>query len=151
VDSRHPIFSSASHLPHGRARIRRDRTSSPTLSGPDFEITRVGADGTRTLGTKSYVEWQWTVRPQRGGTLFLQVTLYVRLQDNPDAAATDVRTYSENVSVEVDPMPAVGAWFREYGAATGITVPVIVGGCLVHPDASRTTPQFPRRRRSNAS
>jgi hypothetical protein len=99
------------------------------LSGPDFEITRVGAadDGTRTLSTKSYVEWQWSVRPQRGGTLFLQVVLYVRLQDNPDAAPTDVRTYSENVSVEVDPMLAVGAWFREYGAATGITVPVIGG------------------------
>jgi hypothetical protein len=99
------------------------------LSGPDFEITRVGPadDGRRTLGTKSYVEWQWSVRPQRGGTLSLQVVLYVRLQDNPDAPPTDVRTYSENVSVEVDPMLAVGAWFREYGAATGITVPVIVG------------------------
>jgi hypothetical protein len=97
------------------------------LSGPDFEITRVGAadNGARTLSAESYVEWQWNVRPQRGGTLFLQVTLYVRLHDNPDAAPTDVRTFSENVSVAVSPMLAVGAWFREYGAATGITVPVI--------------------------
>jgi hypothetical protein len=99
------------------------------LSGPDFEIARVGAsdDGTRTLGTRSYVEWQWNVRPQRGGTLDLQVVLYVRLQSDTEAPPTDVRTYSENVDVQVDPMLAVGAWFREYGAATGITVPVVGG------------------------
>jgi hypothetical protein len=100
------------------------------LSGPDFEISRVGGDdGQRLLTSGGYTEWLWHVRPTASGNLSLQVVLYVRLRDGSEPPL-DVTTFSEEVSVSVTPWQAVGRFFQTYGAATGLTVPVIVGAVI---------------------
>lgn len=99
------------------------------LSGPDFEISRIGSDdGRRLLGTNALVEWQWNVRPSKSGMFDLQVVLYVRLRD--EGVPIDVQTYNETVSVAVNPMQTVTRWFQDYGAATGLTIPVLVGAAI---------------------
>jgi len=100
------------------------------LSGPDFEISRVGGDdGRRLLTTGGYAEWLWHVRPTTSGNLSLQVVLYVRLRDGSEPPL-EVTTFSEKVTVSVTPWQAVGRFFQTYGAATGLTVPVIVGAVI---------------------
>lgn len=99
------------------------------LSGGGFEISRVGSDdGRRLLGSANFVEWRWNVRPIMSGEQELQVVLYVRLLE--DGLPIDVRTFVETVAVSVSPGLAIGQWFQDYGAATGISVPVILGGLV---------------------
>jgi hypothetical protein len=98
-----------------------------TLTGPDFKIARVGDDdGRRVLVTGGYVDWAWDVRPQRSGPLQLEITLYVLLEDG--TTPIEVRTYDRSVQVDVNAWFGFKSWLKEWGAITGISVPVIVGG-----------------------
>jgi hypothetical protein len=100
------------------------------LSGPDFEISRVGGDdGRRLLTSDGYTEWLWHVRPTTSGDLSLQVVLFVRLRDGSEPPL-EVRTFSEEVTVSVTPWQLMGSFFENYGAATGLTIPVIVGALI---------------------
>ncbi|MGH3567906.1 MAG: hypothetical protein ACRDRH_18130 [Pseudonocardia sp.] len=112
----------------GRIDIRSVRVGSDliaVLSGPNFEISRIGSDdGKRTLATGEFVEWQWSVRPLRSGTQSLQLVLFVRLLDE-SGPPVDVRTFDEEVEVDVNIAYSIGQFVRDYGAAVGI--PTIVG------------------------
>jgi len=95
------------------------------LTGPDFNIVRVGSDdGRRTLETGTFAEWQWDVQPLHSGPRNLTLVLYVRLQDG--GPPVDVKTFVENVEVEINPVYIALQWAKDYGPATGLTVPVIV-------------------------
>ncbi|MPZ81336.1 MAG: hypothetical protein GEV28_13415 [Actinophytocola sp.] len=97
------------------------------LSGPDFEISRVGGDdGRRVLATGEFVEWAWDVRPQRSGLLRLDLVLYVRLRDG--GPPLDVRTFDQSVEVEVNAWYGIGRWLRDYWPLTGLTAPVLATG-----------------------
>jgi hypothetical protein len=113
------------------------------LSGPDFEISRVGGDdGRRLLPSDGYTEWLWNVRPTTSGNLSLQVVLFVRLRDGSEPPL-EVRTFSEEVIVSVTPWQMMGSFFKSYGAATGLTIPVIVGAVIAiarYVRARRTVP-----------
>jgi hypothetical protein len=97
------------------------------LTGDGFTIVRVGGDdGARTLAAGRSVKWQWQVTPQISGDRQLFVSLYVRV-DGDDGAPVDYRTFTQDVSVEVDPSYAIADFFKTWWPATGLTVPVIVG------------------------
>lgn len=69
----------------GSIRDRNVRVGSDLiadLTGPDFNIVRVGGDdGKRTLATGTFAEWQWDVQPLHSGQKDLFLVLYVRLTD----------------------------------------------------------------------
>ncbi|MFI9818446.1 hypothetical protein [Saccharothrix variisporea] len=97
------------------------------LSGPDFQITRVGGDdGSRVLVSRRPAEWSWDVRPLKSGTLTLDLVLYVRVVEG--GAPLDVRTFQHRVSVEVNSTHWLSRLFKDYLAPVGLTVPVLVGG-----------------------
>lgn len=94
------------------------------LAGPDFTVVRVGGDdGRRTLATGTFAEWQWDVRPLRSGQRSLSLVLHVRLTEG--GSPVDVRTFVEEVSVQVNVAYSVSQWVKHYWQATGLTVPVI--------------------------
>lgn len=94
------------------------------LTGPDFNIVRVGGDdGKRTLVTGSFTEWQWDVLPLRSGKRNISLTLYVRLTDG--GPPVDVKTFVEDVEIHVNPLYAISQWVKDYGPPTGLTIPVI--------------------------
>jgi hypothetical protein len=96
------------------------------LSGPDFLITRVGGDdGKRELQEGGFAEWAWDVRPQKSGKLRLDFVLYVA----KDAGGVPIhyRTYAHEVEVEVNFPFSFGKFVKDYGALTGLTVPVVAG------------------------
>ena len=96
------------------------------LSGADFNIVRVGNDdGKRTLATGNFAEWQWDVLPLHSGQRNLSLVLYVRLVDG--GPPVDVKTFTEEIEVRVNALHSVSQWVQNYWAATGLTVPVIVG------------------------
>lgn len=100
------------------------------LTGPDFEIKRVGGDdGARTLATEGKAEWSWDVRPWSSGQKSLTLTLYVRLLES--GAPIYVKTFDEKIDVKVNPVYALSKMAKDYWAATGLTIPVIIGGFLV--------------------
>ena len=95
------------------------------LTGPDFKIVRVGNDdGRRTLETGTFAEWQWDVQPLYSGQRMSSLVLYVRLQDG--GPPLDIKTFVEKVEVQVNPVYIALQWAKDYGPATGLTVPVIV-------------------------
>jgi hypothetical protein len=97
------------------------------LTGPDFTISRVGGgDGRRVLTEDNLAEWGWDVRPQRSGTLQLDLVLSVYLADGTSSLYT--RTFDKTIDVEVNAMHSVGQFFKDYWAPTGLTVPVIGAG-----------------------
>jgi hypothetical protein len=114
------------------------------LTGPDFDIERVGDDdGRRFLPTGGHVEWAWDVRPQRSGRLQLDVTLYVLLSDG--SAPIEVRTYDRSVDVDVDTWREVRGWLKEWLPYTGLTVPVLAGGIWALVRRRRTAKRAVRR------
>lgn len=95
------------------------------LEGPDFRIVRVGNDdGRRTLVTGKFAEWQWDVQPLRSGRRTISLILYVRLEDG--GPPLEVKTFDEQIEVQVNPIYTVSQWVKTYWPATGLTVPVIV-------------------------
>jgi hypothetical protein len=116
------------------------------LTGPDFDIERVGDDdGRRALATGGHVEWAWDVRPERSGRLHLDVTLYVLVSDG--STSIEVRTYDRSVDVDVDAWREVRGWLKEWLPYTGLTVPVAVGGIWALVARRRTAKEKPPRRR----
>lgn len=114
------------------------------LTGPDFDIERVGDDdGRRFLPTGGHVEWAWDVRPRRSGRLQLDVTLYVLLSDG--SAPIEVRTYDRSVEVSVDTWREVGGWLQKWLPYTGLTVPVVVAGIWALVRRRRTAKRAVRR------
>lgn len=96
------------------------------LSGPDFQITRVGGDdGKRELLEFGVAEWAWDVRPSKGGTLRLDFVLYVA--KDTGGAPLRYRTWAHAVEVHVNVSYSFGKFVKEYGALTGLTVPVVAG------------------------
>lgn len=97
------------------------------LSGTDFQITRVGNgdDGKRELQDGEFAEWAWDVRPQKSGKPKLDFVLYVARETG--GAPVYYRTYAHEVEVEVSFSYSVGKFVKEYGALTGLTVPVVAG------------------------
>lgn len=96
------------------------------LSGPDFHITRVGGDdGQRELPDHDYAEWAWDVRPQKSGKLRLDFVLYVA--KDLGGVPIHYRTYAHEVEVNVNFPYSFGKFVKDYGAITGLSVPVIVG------------------------
>jgi hypothetical protein len=111
------------------------------LTGTDFNIVRVGGDdGKRTLETGTFAEWQWDVHPLRSGQRNLSLILYVRLQDG--GPPLDVKTFVENIEVQVNPIYIALQWAKDYGPPTGLTVPVIVAAvwAVVHRKRDATAP-----------
>jgi hypothetical protein len=97
------------------------------LTGEGFTITRVGGDdGSRTLANGRSAKWQWQVTPQISGKRQLFVSLYVRV-DGEDGAPVDVRTYQQDVNVQVNTPYAIGEFFKTWLPVTGLTVPIIIG------------------------
>lgn len=95
------------------------------LAGPAFNIVRVGGDdGRRTLATGTFAEWQWDVQPLHSGQRSLSLSLYVRLVDG--GPPLDVKTFVEDIDVQVNPIYTTSQWIKDYGPATGLTIPVIV-------------------------
>lgn len=99
---------------------------SADLSGPDFQITRVGGDdGKRELPEGGFSEWAWDVRPQKSGKLKLDFVLYVAKETG--GVPVYYRTYAHEVEVEVNFPYSFGKFVKDYGALTGLTVPVVAG------------------------
>jgi hypothetical protein len=99
---------------------------SADLSGPDFQITRVGGDdGQRELPDGGFAEWAWDVRPQKSGNLRLDFVLYVA--KDTGGVPIHYRTYAHEVEVEVNFSYSFGKFVKDYGALTGLSVPVIAG------------------------
>ena len=95
------------------------------LTGPDFKILRVGHDdGRRTLATGTFAEWQWDVQPLHSGQKSLSLILYVRLSDG--GPPLDVKTFVEEIEVQVNPIYTASQWLKNHWSATGLTVPVII-------------------------
>ena len=106
-------------------RVRVGTNLIARLSGPDFEIDPVGNDdGERVLPSTGFAQWEWDVRPRRSGDLYLTISLYVLVDEG--GPPLEVRTFRERVNVEVNPGYSMGHWLKDYWAATGITVPVVV-------------------------
>jgi len=96
------------------------------LSGPDFQITRVGGDdGRRELPEGGFAEWAWDVRPQKSGDLKLDFVLYVA--KDTGGVPIHYRTYAHEVEVDVNFPFSFAKFVRDYGALTGLTVPVVAG------------------------
>ncbi len=96
------------------------------LSGPDFQITRVGGDdGRRELPEGGFAEWAWDVRPQKSGDLRLDFVLYVA--KDTGGVPIHYRTYAHEVEVDVNFPFSFGKFVKDYGALTGLTVPVVAG------------------------
>lgn len=96
------------------------------LSGPDFQISRVGGDdGRRELPDRDYAEWAWDVRPQKSGKLRLDFVLYVA--KDTGGVPVHYRTYAHEVEVDVNFPYSFGKFVKDYGAITGLSVPVVVG------------------------
>ncbi|MEV6236282.1 hypothetical protein [Lentzea sp. NPDC051838] len=97
------------------------------LSGPEFQITRVGSgdDGKRELQEGGFAEWAWDVRPAKSGKLKLDFVLYVAKETG--GAPVYYRTYAHEVEVEVNFSYSFGKFVKDYGALTGLSVPVVVG------------------------
>ncbi|MFE9748129.1 hypothetical protein ACFYOT_24760 [Saccharothrix saharensis] len=93
------------------------------LTGPDFEIALVGDKVERILLEGDHVEWAWNVRPKRSGKLLLDFSLYVVVPG--EDAPIYHRTYDHSVEVEVNFIHSLGAWVKDYGALTGLSVPVL--------------------------
>lgn len=111
------------------------------LDGSDFTVVRVGHDdGKRTLATGKFAEWQWDVQPMRSGQRTLSLILYVRLAD--DGPPVEVKTFVEEVEVQVNPAYAVSQWVKSYWTATGLTVPVVVAAiwAVIHRRRHATAP-----------
>jgi hypothetical protein len=100
---------------------------SADLSGPDFQITRVGSgdDGKRELQEGGFAEWAWDVRPTKSGKPKLDFVLYVAKESG--GAPVYYRTYAHEVEVEVNFSYSFGKFVKDYGALTGLSVPVIAG------------------------
>jgi hypothetical protein len=121
-----PEFTSS--LPgSGKVTVEQVRVGSnltADLSSADFQITRVGGDdGRRTLAADSFAEWAWDVRPLRSGTRHLDLVVYVRLTDG--SAPIYYKTFDHSVEVEVDILFSFSRWLKDYGALTGLTIPVL--------------------------
>ncbi|WP_143467172.1 DUF3422 domain-containing protein [Lentzea kentuckyensis] len=96
------------------------------LSGPEFQITSVGGDdGQRELPDGGFAEWAWDVRPQKSGSLRLDFVLYVA--KDTGGVPIHYRTYAHEVEVEVNFSYSFGKFMKDYGALTGLSVPVIAG------------------------
>ncbi len=96
------------------------------LSGLDFQITRVGSDdGRRELPEGGFAEWAWDVRPQKSGDLKLDFVLYVA--KDTGGVPIHYRTYAHEVEVDVNFPFSFAKFVRDYGALTGLTVPVVAG------------------------
>lgn len=107
-----------------QAQVGTDLTAD--LSGPDFQISRVGGDdGRRELPEGGYAEWAWDVRPQKSGNLHLDFVLYVAKDSG--GVPIHYRTYAHEVDVEVNFSYTVGKFVKDYGAITGLSVPVLAG------------------------
>ncbi|KOX24508.1 hypothetical protein ADK67_18095 [Saccharothrix sp. NRRL B-16348] len=105
----------------GPAKVGDLLTSS--LTGPDFDISLVGDKVERRLLRGDHVEWAWDVRPKRSGKLFLDFSLYVVVPG--EDAPIYHKTYDHSVEVEVNFIHSVGAWAKDYGALTGLSIPVL--------------------------
>jgi hypothetical protein len=99
------------------------------LDGADFEIKRIGGeDGRRTLATDSSATWEWQVRPLTSGPRILLLTLLVNVAG--EGPPTDVRTLSQHVDVQADPIYASAQLLKAWLPVTGITVPVVFAGAF---------------------
>ena len=87
------------------------------LSGPEFQITRVGGGdaGKRELQEGGFAEWAWDVRPSKSGHLKLDFVLYVA---KDGGAPVYYRTYTHEVDVEVSFSYSFGKFVKDYGALT---------------------------------
>jgi hypothetical protein len=65
------------------------------------------------------------VRPQKSGTLRLDFVLYVA--KDTGGVPVHYRTYAHEVEVEVNFSFSFGKFVKDYGALTGLTVPVVAG------------------------
>jgi len=123
------------------------------LTGSDFSIIRVGSeDGKRTLATGTFAEWQWYVQPLRSGRRELSLVLYVRLTDG--GPPVDVKTFVEEVEVQVNPIYIASQWVKSYWAVTGLTVPVIgtaVWTVVAHRRRNAATQATPSSKQANAA
>ncbi|MBV9144203.1 MAG: hypothetical protein JO115_25335 [Pseudonocardiales bacterium] len=99
------------------------------LTGPDFNIVRVGGDdGKRTLATGAFVEWQWDVQPLHSGQKELSLILFVRLTDG--GPPVDVKIFTEKVDVKVNPIHTALQVVKDYWSAITAVVSAIFGGAV---------------------
>ncbi|MFD0202852.1 MULTISPECIES: hypothetical protein [Saccharothrix] len=124
----------------GSAKVGDRLTAS--LTGPDFDIALVGDKVERSLLEGDYVEWAWNVRPKRSGKLLLDFSLYVVVPG--EDAPIYHRTYDHSVEVEVNFVHSVGVWVKDYGALTGLSIPVLAA-------AAWRFASFLRKRRKDAT
>jgi len=102
------------------------------LFAPDMVITPTGNEsGVISLPSQGIGEWIWQIQPQKSGTQFLTLRLYV---PGPGESDITLETFEERIQVDVGLAYVTTGFIKEYFPALGISVPVILGGIawLVH-------------------
>lgn len=119
----------------GPAQTRSTRTCDQMraeLFAPDMVITPTGNEsGVISLPSQGIGEWIWQIQPQKSGTQFLTLRLYV---PGPGESDITLETFEERIQVDVGLSYVTKGFIKEYFPALGISVPVILGGIawLVH-------------------
>lgn len=112
----------------GPAQKRTTRTCErmrAELSGPDMVITRTGnQSGEISLPSQGMGEWVWQVKPQKSGTQYLTLRLFV---PGPGDSDITLESFTERIQVEVGVAYVVAGFVKDYFPALGISVPIILG------------------------
>lgn len=94
------------------------------LSGPTFDIERAGSEsGKMLVPDEGMAEWRWHITPKKAGTQKLTLQLFAL---GPGGEDITLKSYDEDIIVEVEFGHATKSFIKEWMIPLGITIPVVV-------------------------
>ncbi len=96
------------------------------LTGQNFKIEAVTPE-TQAISTHEMTEWQWDVKPERGGKQVLHLTLNALVYVQNTSTPRTIRSFDRTIEVQVSRRRLVSDWFRDnwYWIGT-VIVPLVI-------------------------
>ncbi len=102
--------------------------SATLLSDSDkFTITPLSTE-LQNIEERGYTEWQWNIKPLKGGQNYLKLIVKVRIKEDGEEFYKDITVFDKNIDVKSNPGFTVWQFIKSYWQwfMTTIIIPFVI-------------------------
>ncbi len=102
--------------------------SAQLLSDSDkFQITPLSTE-LQNIEEKGYTEWDWSIKPLKGGQNFLKLVVKVRIKEDGQEFYKDITVFDKNIDVKSNPGFTISQFIQSYWQwiMTTIIIPLVI-------------------------
>jgi hypothetical protein len=109
--------------------IRVESIMSATLVGDSdkFQITPLSTE-LQNIEKMGYTEWEWVIKPMKGGKNFLKLIVKVRLKEDGDEFFKDITVFDKSIDVSSNPRFTIWQFIQNYWQwiMSSVIIPLVI-------------------------